>query len=42
MVLTDRFDATADVVVNELNRRGVRLFRCDAADFPQRLDVAPT
>ncbi|MGQ0778667.1 MAG: ATP-grasp ribosomal peptide maturase [Pseudonocardiales bacterium] len=39
LILTHQFDPTADKVVDELNRRGVPLFRCDAADFPERLSV---
>ncbi len=39
LILTHSFDPTADKVVDELNRRGVALFRCDAADFPERLSV---
>lgn len=42
LVLTQRFDPTADWVVDELNRRGAAVFRCDAADFPQRLMMAAT
>jgi hypothetical protein len=37
VILTHPFDPTADKVVNELNRRSVPVFRCDAADFPERL-----
>ncbi|MGH3822868.1 MAG: ATP-grasp ribosomal peptide maturase [Pseudonocardiaceae bacterium] len=37
LILTHPFDPTADKVVDELNRRGVPLFRCDAADFPEKL-----
>ena len=37
LILTHPFDPTADKVVDELNHRGVPLFRCDAADFPERL-----
>ncbi len=40
LVLTHRFDPTADTVVDELNHRGVQLFRCDAAEFPERLHVS--
>jgi ATP-grasp ribosomal peptide maturase len=40
LILTHWFDPTADHVVEELNRRAVRVFRCDAADFPHRLSVA--
>lgn len=39
LMLTHQFDPTADAVVDELNRRGVPLFRCDAAEFPERLRV---
>lgn len=34
LVLTDRYDPTADLVVEELNRRGVAVFRCDTSEFP--------
>ncbi|TDD86412.1 ATP-grasp ribosomal peptide maturase [Actinomadura rubrisoli] len=37
LVLTHWFDPTADHVVEELNRRGVSVFRFDTADFPRRL-----
>lgn len=37
LVLTHWFDPTADSVVRALEQRGARVFRCDAADFPQRL-----
>jgi len=40
LVLTARLDATADLVVTELDRRGVPVFRCDPADFPDRLGVS--
>jgi ATP-grasp ribosomal peptide maturase len=39
LVLTERFDPTADVVVEELNRRDVSVFRCDTAEFPEVLQV---
>lgn len=39
LVLTHTFDPTADYVVEELNRRDVPVFRCDVADFPERLSV---
>ncbi len=39
LILTYPFDPTADKVVDELNRRGVSLFRCDGADFPEKLSV---
>lgn len=34
LILTQPFDATADGVVDELNRRGVPVFRCNPGDFP--------
>lgn len=37
LVLTHWFDPTADSVVRALAKRGAGVFRCDAADFPQRL-----
>lgn len=37
LVLTHWFDPTADSVVAALAERGASVFRCDAADFPQRL-----
>lgn len=40
LVLTGRLDPTADLVVTELRRRAVPVFRCDPGDFPQRLEVA--
>jgi ATP-grasp ribosomal peptide maturase len=39
LVLTHTFDPTADYVVAELNRRDVPVFRCDVAEFPERLSV---
>ncbi|GAA2817173.1 MvdC/MvdD family ATP grasp protein [Saccharopolyspora taberi] len=33
LVLTQRFDATADVVIDELNQRGVPLVRADLGDL---------
>jgi hypothetical protein len=42
LVLTHPFDPTADKVVGELNRRGVSVFRCDAADFPRSSVPAPS
>lgn len=35
-VFTTNADVTADYVVRELSERGVRIFRCDPGDFPQR------
>jgi ATP-grasp ribosomal peptide maturase len=40
LVLTARLDPTADLVVEELHRRAVPVFRCDPADFPTALSVA--
>lgn len=37
LVLTAEFDPTADLVIAELDRRDVAVFRCDTADFPERL-----
>jgi ATP-grasp ribosomal peptide maturase len=42
LVVTHWFDPTADHVVEELGRRGVPVFRFDAADFPRRLVVTGT
>lgn len=39
LVLTHQFDPTADKVVQELNNRGVPLFRVDTSEFPERLSV---
>jgi ATP-grasp ribosomal peptide maturase len=40
LVVTDRFDVTADHVVTELDGRGVPVFRFDTADFPRRLSAS--
>lgn len=40
LILTQRFDPTADKVVEELTRRGVAVFRVDTSEFPERLSVA--
>ena len=40
LVVTDRFDVTADHVVTKLNGRGVPVFRFDTAEFPRRLAVS--
>ena len=40
LILTQQFDPTADKVVDELNRRGVSVFRVDTSEFPERLSVA--
>lgn len=37
LIVTDAFDVTADLVVDELGRRGVPVFRFDTAEFPQHL-----
>ncbi|MGH8907035.1 MAG: ATP-grasp ribosomal peptide maturase [Egibacteraceae bacterium] len=42
LVLTAQFDPTADMVICELNRRDVSVFRCDAAGFPQQLELSAT
>lgn len=42
VVFSHWFDPTADHVVAELNRREVPVFRCDGADFPQRLTMTAT
>ncbi|MBN1173026.1 MAG: ATP-grasp ribosomal peptide maturase [Micromonosporaceae bacterium] len=39
MVLTHPFDPTADLVVSELNERGIPVFRCDPGEFPKRLTL---
>ncbi|WP_406277267.1 ATP-grasp ribosomal peptide maturase [Embleya sp. NBC_00896] len=40
LVLSGRFDPTADLVVEELNRRTVPVFRADLAEFPMELSLA--
>ncbi|WP_431783467.1 ATP-grasp ribosomal peptide maturase [Streptomyces chumphonensis] len=40
LVLAGRFDPTADLVIEELNRRAVPLFRVDMAEFPLRLALS--
>ncbi|MFD7668114.1 MvdC/MvdD family ATP grasp protein [Streptomyces sp. NPDC059788] len=40
LVLAGRFDPTADLAVEELNRRKVPVFRADTADFPQALTLS--
>lgn len=39
-VFTAQFDVTADAVIIELNRRGVPVFRCDPADYPNSISLA--
>ncbi len=36
LILTQQLDFHADLVIHELNRRGVNLVRFDTSDFPQR------
>src|SRR6266568_6307450 len=40
LVLTEPGDTTADLVVKELDQRGARVFRMDAAEFPLSLQVS--
>lgn len=40
LVLTQNYDPTADMVVEELNRRGTPVFRCDPGQFPLCLRVS--
>lgn len=40
LVLAGRFDPTADLVLGELNRRAVPVFRADIAEFPLRLALS--
>ncbi|WP_232778591.1 MvdC/MvdD family ATP grasp protein [Carbonactinospora thermoautotrophica] len=40
LVLTNRYDPTADLVVQHLNERGVPVFRCDTAEFPMELTLS--
>ncbi|WP_439674993.1 ATP-grasp ribosomal peptide maturase [Embleya sp. MST-111070] len=42
LVLTNRLDPTADLVVDHLNHRGVPVFRCDTAEFPTQLTLSAT
>ncbi|WP_346011958.1 ATP-grasp ribosomal peptide maturase [Streptomyces sp. SID3343] len=42
LVLSGRFDPTADLVVEELNRRSVPVFRADLAEFPMELTLSAT
>src|SRR6266487_4663452 len=39
LVLTDVIDPTADLVVAELEGRGVPVMRCNPGDFPQKLTL---
>ncbi|GGO55291.1 ATP-grasp ribosomal peptide maturase [Streptomyces lasiicapitis] len=40
LILAGRFDPTCDLVVEELNRRAVPVFRADMAEFPLRLTLS--
>lgn len=40
LVLTEPGDTTADLVVKELDRRGVQVFRADTGDFPLSVQVS--
>jgi ATP-grasp ribosomal peptide maturase len=40
LVLAERTDTTADMVVRELNDRGAVVFRCDIAEFPAALSLS--
>ncbi|MGC0421587.1 ATP-grasp ribosomal peptide maturase [Embleya sp. AB8] len=42
LVLTNRLDPAADLVVEHLNREGVPVFRCDTAEFPTELALSGT
>ncbi|MEU8696514.1 ATP-grasp ribosomal peptide maturase [Streptomyces sp. NPDC048680] len=37
LVVAERLDASADMVVDQLNQRGVAVMRFDSADFPQHV-----
>jgi ATP-grasp ribosomal peptide maturase len=40
LVLAGRFDPTADLAIEELNRRAVPVFRADVSEFPVKLALA--
>jgi len=42
LVVAERLDASADMVVDQLNQRGVPVMRYDAAQFPQALTLTAT
>lgn len=42
IIVTHWFDPTTDFVVQELNKRAVRLIRFDVADFPRNLNLIAT
>lgn len=39
LVLTRQFDPTADLVIRELHRKDVPVFRCDPGDFPEKVEL---
>ena len=39
-IFTANADVSADYVVRELDKRGIRVFRCDPGDFPAEITVA--
>jgi len=39
LVLSEEFDPTVDAVVDELNRRGTEVLRCDTSWFPTRMSL---
>lgn len=40
LVLTQRLDPTADLVIRELRHRGTPVLRCDPGDFPESVGLA--
>ncbi len=40
LVLTQRLDPTADLVIRELQQRGTPVLRCDPGDFPESVGLA--
>ncbi|MBM9506910.1 ATP-grasp ribosomal peptide maturase [Actinacidiphila acididurans] len=42
VVVAERLDASADMVVDQLNQRGVPVMRYDAAGFPQSISLSAT
>lgn len=42
LVLTREFDAVADLVITELNQRGVPVYRLDPGDFPEAVAFTAT
>lgn len=40
LVLTNRYDPTADLVIGHLHERGVPVFRCDTSEFPAELAMS--